>query len=191
LDPEVLVMVLMLSKLVAPNPPTKLALKPKFDRVVVPVLPEWVAPNLPTEPALKPEFDWVVGCEPAELPEFYCPSPTPRGANVMFRFVLPMLRPMAAMGIPQGDVVTALGFAVAAAAVATAAAVMGTLLRDEGTMLAFMATVAVVATLVGGKVGVQAIVGMAQIELGLKKLCEYLSKFCWQKYELKVIISTA
>jgi hypothetical protein len=24
------------------------------------VLTKWVAPNLPTKPALKPEFDWVV-----------------------------------------------------------------------------------------------------------------------------------
>jgi hypothetical protein len=58
-------MVLVLHELVAPNLPTKLALKPKFDWVVVLVLPEWVAANPPTKPALKPEFDWVVGWEPA------------------------------------------------------------------------------------------------------------------------------
>jgi hypothetical protein len=40
LDPEVPVVVLMLlPKRVAPNPPTKLALKPKFDWVVVLVPP--------------------------------------------------------------------------------------------------------------------------------------------------------
>ena len=34
-------------------------------------LPEWVAPNLLTKLALKPKFDWVVVYELAELPEFY------------------------------------------------------------------------------------------------------------------------
>jgi hypothetical protein len=52
-------MVLVLPKWVAPNPPTKPALKPKFDWVVVLVLPEWVAPNPTTELALKPEFNKV------------------------------------------------------------------------------------------------------------------------------------
>jgi hypothetical protein len=61
LDSKVPVVVLVLPKRVAPNLPTKPALKPEFDWVVVLVLPKWVAPNLPTKPALKPEFDWVVG----------------------------------------------------------------------------------------------------------------------------------
>ncbi len=61
MDPKVPVVVLVLPMWVAPNPPIKMALKPKFNRVVVLVLPKWVAPNLPTEPALKPEFNWVVG----------------------------------------------------------------------------------------------------------------------------------
>jgi hypothetical protein len=65
LDPKELVMVLVLPKWVAPNPPTKPVLKPKFDWVVVLVLPEWVAPNPPTELALKPQFGWVVCCKPA------------------------------------------------------------------------------------------------------------------------------
>ena len=52
-------MVLVLPKWVAPNPPTKPALKPKFNWVVVLVLPKWVAPNLTTELALKPKFDKV------------------------------------------------------------------------------------------------------------------------------------
>jgi hypothetical protein len=52
-------MVLVLPKWVAPNPPTKPALKPEFDWVVVLVLPKWVAPNLMTKLALKPKFDKV------------------------------------------------------------------------------------------------------------------------------------
>jgi hypothetical protein len=52
-------MVLMLPEWMAPNPPTKPALKPEFDWVVVLVLPKWVAPNPTTEMALKPEFDGV------------------------------------------------------------------------------------------------------------------------------------
>jgi hypothetical protein len=39
LDPEVPVVVLVLPKQVAPNPPTELALKPKFNQVVVLVPP--------------------------------------------------------------------------------------------------------------------------------------------------------
>jgi hypothetical protein len=56
-------MVLVLPKWVAPNPPTKLALKPKLNWVVVLVLPEWVALNPPTKLALKPKVNWVVGCK--------------------------------------------------------------------------------------------------------------------------------
>jgi hypothetical protein len=52
-------MVLVLPKWVAPNPPTKPALKPEFNWVVVLVLPKWVAPNLMTELALKPKFNDV------------------------------------------------------------------------------------------------------------------------------------
>jgi hypothetical protein len=59
LDPKVLMMVLVLPEWVAPNPPTKPALKPKFNRVVVPVLPKWVTLDLTTKLALKPEFDKV------------------------------------------------------------------------------------------------------------------------------------
>ncbi len=59
MDPEVPMMVLVLPGWVAPNPPTKPALKPEFNWVVVLVLLEWVAPNLMTELALKPRFDKV------------------------------------------------------------------------------------------------------------------------------------
>jgi hypothetical protein len=52
-------MVLVLPKWVAPNPPTTPALKPEFDWAVVLVLPEWVAPKLMTKLALKPKFDKV------------------------------------------------------------------------------------------------------------------------------------
>jgi hypothetical protein len=61
LDPKVPVVVLVLPKWVAPNLPTKPALKLEFNWVVMLVLTKWVAPNPPTKPALKPEFDWVVG----------------------------------------------------------------------------------------------------------------------------------
>ncbi len=47
---------MVLPKWVAPNTPTKLTLKPKFDWVVVLVLPGWVAPNPPTKLALKPKL---------------------------------------------------------------------------------------------------------------------------------------
>jgi hypothetical protein len=52
-------MVLVLPKWVAPNPPTKPALKPKFNWVVVLVLPKWVALNPTTKLALKPKFNKV------------------------------------------------------------------------------------------------------------------------------------
>jgi hypothetical protein len=56
-----------------PNPPTKPALKPEFNWVVlVLVLSKWVAPNLPTKLALKPKLDWVVDYKPVEMPEFCC-----------------------------------------------------------------------------------------------------------------------
>ncbi len=63
-----------------------------------------------------PEFDWVVGCKPAELPEFCCLLPAPRGANVMFRFVLPTLMLMATMGFMPEYVVMVLAFRATAAA---------------------------------------------------------------------------
>jgi hypothetical protein len=152
-------MVLVLPEWVALNLPTKLALKPKFNWVVVLVLPKWVAPNRPTEPALKPKFDWVVGCEPAKLPGFCCLLPTPRGANMMFGFVPGALRPMAATSVPPGDVVIALAFAFAVAAVAVAATCV--LLGDKGIALAFAATATAAAMFVGGEVGVCSIVGVA------------------------------
>jgi hypothetical protein len=91
--------------------------------VVVLVLPKVVALRPPTKPAFVPEFDWVVGCKPAELPEFCCPPPAPRGAKVTFGFVLPMFPLVAVMGIFPGVVVFALAFAlVATVAVAAAEA---------------------------------------------------------------------
>jgi hypothetical protein len=59
LDPKVPMTVLVLPEWVAPNPPTKPALKPKFNWVVVLVLPEWVTPIPTTKLALKPQFDGV------------------------------------------------------------------------------------------------------------------------------------
>ncbi len=144
-------------------------LDPKVLAVVL-VLPKWVAPNPPTEPALKPEFDRVVGCKPAGMPEFCCLPPTPGGANVTSRFAPPMLRSMAAMGIPPGDMVIVLVFAAAAAAMVA----IGVPPKDKGIALAIVATAVAVATFVGGEVGVCAIVGVAWRELGLDKLCEYL-----------------
>jgi hypothetical protein len=69
--------------------------------VVVLELPKEVAPRPPTEPAFVPKFDWVVGCKLAELPEFYCPPPPPRGANAMFGFVLLMFLPVIGFGTPE------------------------------------------------------------------------------------------
>ncbi len=148
MDPKVAMVVLVLLEWVAPNPPTKLALKSKFDWVVVLVLPEWVAPNPPTKPVLKPKFNWVVGCKPAELPEFCCPLLTPRGANVTFRFIPPTLRPMAATGILPGNGVIALVFAAGATAAMEAT---GILPGDKVMALAFTATaVAAAASMFGG-----------------------------------------
>ncbi len=137
--------------------------------MVVLVLPKWVAPNLPTKPALKPKFDWVVGCKPAELPEFCYPPPAPRGANVTFGFILPMLRPMAATGIPPGDVVIALVFAEEAATAAIA--VTGILPGEVVMALAFTAAAAAAAAVAasmfgGGGVGVYSIVATLR-EMGL------------------------
>jgi hypothetical protein len=94
--------------------------------VVVLVLPKEVAPSPPTKPAFVPKIDWVVGCKPTELPEFCCLLPTPRGANVMFIIVPPMLTPIAVMGILLGYIVMALAFT------ATAAAVAASTFRDGG-----------------------------------------------------------
>ncbi len=159
LDPKVLVVVLVLPEWVAPNPPTKPALKPKFDWVLVLVLPEWVAPNPPTKLALKLEFDWVVGCKPAELPEFCRLPSTPRGANVTFRFIPLTVRPMVAMGIPPRNAVIALMFA-AAATVAMVA--MGIQRGDKVMVLAFTVTAVAVAasTLRRGGVEVSNIVAL-------------------------------
>jgi hypothetical protein len=170
LDPEVPVVVLVLPKWVEPDSPTKPALKPEFNWVVVLVPPGWVAPNPPTKLALKPKFDWVVGCKLALKPEFCCPPPTPGGANVTSRFALPILRPMAAMGVPPGDAVIVLAFA----AVVAAMAAIGIILPgDKRIALAFAATAVAATMLVGVEVGVCAIVGMAWRELGLDKLCKY------------------
>jgi hypothetical protein len=51
--------------------------------------------------------------------------------------------------------------------------VIGIPLGDKGITLAFAATAAAAATFVGGEVGVCAIVGVAQRELGLDELCKY------------------
>ncbi len=140
--------------------------------VVVLVLPKWVALNLPTKPALKPKFNWVVDCKPAKLPEFCYLPPTLRGANMTFGFIPPTLRPMAAMGVPPGDVVIALGFRAATAA---AVAAMGIPLGDKVMLLAFTVTAAAAATLTfrgGGGGGLQHC-SIARRELGLIKLCKY------------------
>ncbi len=74
-----------------------------------------------------------------------------------FGFILPRLRPMAAMGVPLGNVVIALVFAVAATAAMVAT---GVLPGDEVMVLAFTATAvaAVASTFGGGRVGVSDIV---------------------------------
>ncbi len=59
MDPKVPMIVLVLLKWVAPNPPTEPALKPEFDWVVVLVLPKWLALNPTTKLAIKPKFDKV------------------------------------------------------------------------------------------------------------------------------------
>jgi hypothetical protein len=73
-----------------------------------------------------------------------------------------MLRPMAATGVPLGDVVIVLTFAVmvVAAAAAAAVAAMGVLPGDEVMVFAFMVTAAAARTLTfgGGEVGVHNIV---------------------------------
>jgi hypothetical protein len=89
--------------------------------VVVLVLPKKMAPNPPAKPAFMPKFDWLVGCKPAELPEFCCLLPAPRGANVTFQFVPLTILPVAATGVPPGVLVFALAFVAVAAAAAVAA----------------------------------------------------------------------
>ncbi len=120
--------------------------------------------------ALKPKFDWVVVCKLALKPKFCCLLPTPGGANVTSGFALPILRPMAAMGIPLRDAVIALMFA---AAVVAAMAAISILPGGKGIVLAFAATAEAAATFVGGEVGFCAILGVAQRELGCDKLCTY------------------
>ncbi len=152
MDPKVPVVVLVLLEWVAPNPPTKLAMKPKFDWGIVLVLPKWVAPNPPSELALKPKFDWVMGCKLEELPEFCCLLPTLRGANMTFGFIPPTLRPMAATGVPPGNVVIALAFAAAAMVEMAATGISP---GDKLMALAFTETVvAAVAALTFGGGGV-------------------------------------
>ncbi len=174
LDPEVPVVVLVLPKWVAPNLPTESAVKPKFDWVVVLVPPGWVAPNPPTELALKPEFDWMVGCELALKPEFCCPLPTPGGVNVTSGFAPPMLRPVAAMGIPPGDAMIVLAFAAVAAAMAVIVVLPG----DKGIALAFAATVAA-ASIVGGGVGVCNIVALLGESWVVTNCANTKGEFCW------------
>jgi hypothetical protein len=130
--------------------------------VVVLVLPKWVAPNPPVEPALKPKFDWVVGCKPAESPEFCCPPPTTICLKVMFGFIPQILRQMAAMGVPLGEFVIALKFTVAAVSAMAAILVMGIPPGERVMALPFKVTVATTATLVfrGGGVGVCTIVAL-------------------------------
>ncbi len=76
-----------------------------------------------------------------------------------FRFILQTLRPMAAMGVPPGNVVIALAFAAVASA---AMAAMGVPPGDEVMMLVFMAIAAAAAALTfgGGGVGVSNIVAL-------------------------------
>ncbi len=75
---------------------------------------------------------------------------------MMFRFVPPMLRPMAATGVPPREMVIALAFTAAVmAAVATVVPP-----KDKGA-LAFAATAAAAASMFGGgEVGVCAIVAL-------------------------------
>jgi hypothetical protein len=86
------------------------------------------------------------------------------------KFAPLMLRPMAAIGVPAGDAVIVLAFAVAGAA---AMAAIGVPPGDKGIALAFAVTAAVAEKFVGGEVGVHTIVGMARRELVLINLCEY------------------
>ncbi len=154
MDPKIPVVVLVLPEWVAPNPPTEPALKPEFDWwVVVLMPPKWVAPNPPTELALKPKFNWVVGCKLVLKPKFCCLPPTPGGANLTSEFALPMLGPVAAMGVPPGDVMIVHALAAAVAVMAVIVVPPG----DKGIALAFMAT-ALAAAIVGGGVGVCGIV---------------------------------
>jgi hypothetical protein len=156
LDPKLLVVVLVLPKQVAPDPPTKPALKPKFDPVVVLVPPAWAAPDPPTKLALKPGFNWVMGCKLALKPKFCCLLLAPGGANVTSCIAPRMLRPMAVKGVPPGDAAIVLAFAVAAVAMAAIGVPPG----DKGIMLAFVATVVATATFVGGGDGVCNIVAL-------------------------------
>ncbi len=95
-----------------------------------------------------------------------------------FGFVLStLLTPMAAMGVPRGDVMIALVFAGAAVAWMAATGIQP---GDIMIALAFAATVVVVAALTFGGGGVG-----AWRELGLIKLCKYAGEFGFIKYELK------
>jgi hypothetical protein len=97
-----------------------------------------VAPNPPTKLALEPKFDWVVGCKLALKPKFCCPLLTLVGANVTSGFAPLMLRSMAVKGVPPGDVAIVLAFAMAA----TAMAAIGVPPEGKEIMLAFAVIVA-------------------------------------------------
>ncbi len=88
-------------------------------------------------------------------------------------FALPMLRPVAAMGIPPGDGVIVLAFAAAA----TMAAI-GVLLEDKGIPLAFAATAAA-AVIVGGGVGVYGIVALLGESWVMINCANTKGEFCW------------
>jgi hypothetical protein len=93
------------------------------------------------------------------MPEFCCPPPIPRGANVTFGFILPVLRPMAAMSILPGNVVIPLAFAAAVAAMAATGIPPG----EKVMVLAFTATAAAAEASTfggGGGVGVSNIVAL-------------------------------
>ncbi len=134
----------MLPERVAPDPTTKLALTPKFNRVVVLVPPAWAAPDPPNKLALKPGFDWVVSCKLALKPEFCCLPLASGGANVTSGIAPPMLRPVAVKGVPPGDTAIILVFAVLVVVMAAIGVPPG----DEGIALAFVVAAAAVARFV-------------------------------------------
>ncbi len=162
----------------APNPPSKPALKPEFNWVVVLMLPKWVAPNPLTELTPKSKFDWEVDCKPAGMPKFCCPPPTPnsRMSKGDKWIPPPMLSPMAELSILPGDAVIVLAFMVG---VAVTMAVIGIPPGDNGIVLAFVATAAAVVAFIRGEVGVCAIVGMARRELGLINCVNTKGEFHW------------
>jgi hypothetical protein len=90
----------------------------------------------------------------------------------MFEIVTPIdLRPMAATGVPPGDIVIALAFAVAATAVAAAAAAA--------------AAAVVASTFGGGGVGVCDIVALLGKSWVWLNCVNTKVSFVWWKYEIK------